>query len=134
MSSRAQNQLPTINNMPAKKTTTRRASAATPCSRWWVIYMDTPGEHHNSKSAVGPFSCHASATKHVHDDAVDTFMGMEGDLRSMAVKDWGETMAIVEERRRIRPVPNVTVKMALHVVRENAQCDVTASLRDLVWG
>jgi len=46
-------------------------------------------------------------------------MEMDGDLRSMAVKDWGETMAIVEERRRIRPVPNVTVKMSLRRVPEN---------------
>jgi len=82
--------------------------------------MDTPGEHRDSKSAVGPFPSHAAATKHVHDDAVDTFMGMDGDLRSMAVKDWGETMAIVEERRRIQPVPNVTVKMSLRRVPENA--------------
>jgi len=75
--------------------------------------METPGEHYGSKSAAGPFGSQAEAIRYVHDDAKDTFMGMDGSLRDLALEDWGEAMSIVEERRRIKPTPHVTVKISM---------------------
>lgn len=97
---------------PAKKKAPPVAAAAT-CSRFWVVLLETPGEHMDSKSALGPFKSYAAAEKWIIDDARDTYADSAPDLRSYNAAEWGEACAIVEERRRMRPVPTAKISVRL---------------------
>lgn len=94
---------------------------AATCSRFWVLLLETPGELMDSKSAIGPFKSHAAAEKWIIDDARETYADSSPDLRAYNSAEWGEPRAIVEERRRIRPVPTATIKVRLaELSSENA--------------
>ena len=95
---------------------------AATCSRFWVLLLETPGEHVDSKSAIGPFRSHAAAEKWIIDDARGAYADSSPDLRAYNAEEWGEPCAIVEERRRIRPVPTATIKVRLvQLSSENVQ-------------
>jgi len=86
---------------------------AATCSRFWVLLLETSGEHMDSKSAIGPFKSYAAAEKWIIDDARETYADSSPDLRSYNAAEWGEACAIVEERRRMRPVPTAIIKVRL---------------------
>jgi hypothetical protein len=87
-----------------------------------VILLDTPGEHGRSKSAIGPFKSYAAAEKWIIDDARDTYADSSPDLRAYNAAEWGEACAIVEERRRLRPVPTAKISVRLaDLSSENAE-------------
>lgn len=88
-------------------------AAATTCSRFWVVLLETSGEHHNSKEALGPFKSYAAAEKWIIDDARRTYADSSPDLRNHRAAEWGEACAIVEERRRLRPVPTAKISVRL---------------------
>lgn len=76
----------------------------------------------DSKSAIGPFKSYAKAEKWIIDDARGTYADSSPDLRAYNSEEWGEPCAIVEERRRIRPVPTATIKVRLaELSSENVQ-------------
>lgn len=87
--------------------------AAATCSRFWVLLLETPGEHMDSKSAIGPFKSYAAAEKWIIDDARETYADSSPDLRNYQAEEWGEPCAIVEERRRLRPVPTAKISVRL---------------------
>lgn len=86
-----------------------------------MILLDSPGEHYASKSALGPFKSHAAAEKWIIEDARDTYADSSPDLRAYNAEEWGEACAIVEERRRIRPVP--TAKISVRLVQLSSEND-----------
>ena len=81
--------------------------------RFWVVLLETPGEHAKSKSAVGPFKSNAAAETWIINDARSTYADSSPDLRGHNSEEWGEACAIVEERRRLRPVPTAVIKVRL---------------------
>ncbi len=75
-----------------------------------------------SKSALGPFKSYAAAEKWVIDDARETYADSSADLRNYQAEEWGEACAIVEEHRRIRPVPTAKIIVRLILLSsENAK-------------
>ena len=86
---------------------------AATCSRFWVIDLDTPGERNRSKSATGPFKSYAAAEKWIIEDARETYADSSADLRNYQAEEWGCAVAIVEERRRLRPVPTAKISVRL---------------------
>ena len=97
----------------ARQTKDLAGSPTPTCSRFWVILLETPGEHDKSKSAIGPFQSYAAAEKWIIDDARSTYADSSPDLRAYNADTWGEAAAIVEERRRIRPVPTAKISVRL---------------------
>ena len=78
--------------------------------------LDTPGEHGRSRTAVGPFKSYHKAEAWIRSDAHATFLATE-DALAGDPEEWGEMMAIVEERRTLKPVPKVTVSITLKIER-----------------
>jgi len=103
------------------------AGSPTPtCSRFWVIDLDTPGERPRSKSATGPFKSYAAAEKWIINDARETYADSSADLRNYQAEEWGCAVAIVEERRRLRPVPTAKISVRLmELFPENAKAQAT---------
>ena len=118
--------LPSNQKRPANKKASGGRSAPT-CSRFWVIDLDTPGERNRSKSATGPFKSYAAAEKWIIDDARDTYADSSADLRNYQAEEWGCAVAIVEERRRLRPVPTAKISVRLMELSfENAKGEARA--------
>jgi len=78
--------------------------------KFWVIDTGTSGEYLDSKAAVGPFSSRKAAEKWLRDDAKDTYLSADPDLRI----DWSsDPMIIVEEVCTVIQKPIVNVKVIL---------------------
>jgi hypothetical protein len=117
--------------MSAKKAVSKNeqtrssGSDSVPCSLFWVIMHETPGEHERSRTAVGPFKSYAKAETWIREDAHATFLATEHALECDP-EEWGEKMTIVEERRTLKPVPKVTVSITLKIHTNNVQEDTTS--------
>jgi hypothetical protein len=85
--------------------------------------METAGEHHDSKTAIGPFKSYAKAENWLRRYVKDAYLGADGSLRGDChPEEWHGEMVIVEERRRLKPVPKVTVSVILRQIdSENAE-------------
>ena len=101
--------------MPKKKLTPKSKRP------FWVCDVDTEGMSQGTLSAVGPFESRAAAETWICESSANDWVTSCGCLRRGDPATWGSEHIILQEVRRVVPVPPDTASMTLRDVTANAK-------------
>ena len=85
-------------------------------NRFWVFAQESPGKLQSLPETQTPFASQQEAEEWIRQDAANTWLTSCGCLRNDAPEKWGDTFVILQEVRRVKPMPPKTVKMELEDV------------------
>jgi len=86
---------------------------------WWIIDTEAPGEHSNSRTALGPFDSHEDAAAFLVQDAAALLQSCEQDLREIDAQTWAAPMHICKLVAAVQQVPEISINATLKKVAPN---------------
>ena len=86
---------------------------------WWIIDTEAPGEHSNSRTALGPFASHEAAAAFLVRDAAALLGTCDQDLREIDAQTWAAPMHICKLVAAVQQVPEISINATLKKVAPN---------------